>query len=387
MRKLTPNGVPARLVLSVLESAGILYAPLSPVIVSGLVQSGAFTGQTAGWIFALNMYGTAIGGFAVLFLLRRLRWRPVASGLLALLIALDLLSAAVADPQILAGLRFVHGLSGGALIGVSMSVIARMVNPERTVALFIMLQLVVGGVLTLLLVPLLPAHGSSMVWLSLAGFSVLALVLLPLLDDYEVDASTPEVAHGSRAGWLLIVPAMLALFVYQAGEMSAWTYVIEIGTGHGLEPGFISTAVAASLWIGGPAALFVTWWSTRSGRWRPLALSTLAMALSVALLLVPEAAAYMLANVGFGIFFSVSFPYLMGVASELDSSGQMGAVAGFSGNLGLATGPALAALLISDGVYETVVLFGVPAIVFSLLLAAAPARRLDRMNRTGRVLW
>ncbi|MGE0623919.1 MAG: MFS transporter [Pseudomonadales bacterium] len=180
---------------------------------------------------------------------------------------------------------------------------------------------------------------------------------------------------------------MLALFVYQAGEMSAWAYVIELGTGHGLTPGFVSTAVAVSLWIGGPAALFVTWWSTRSGRWLPLVTSTLAMALSVALLLVPEGVAFVLANVGFGIFFSVSFPYLMGVASELDDSGQMGALAGFAGNLGLATGPALAALLIGGGHYQPAVLVAVPAIVFSLLLAARPARALDRMNRTGRVVW
>lgn len=373
--------------LSVLESAGILYANLSPVIVSGLVQSGSFTGQTAGWVFAFNMYGTAIGGFAVLFFVRRLRWRPVSIGLLLILISADLLSAAVTAPELLAGLRFLHGASGGALIGVSMSVIARMVNPERTVALFIMLQLVLSGVLTLLLVPLLPEHGSSVVWLALAGFSTLALLLIPLLPDYAATVETPVGPPGVRAGLGLVVPAMLALFVYQAGEMSAWAYVIEIGAGHGLEPGFVSTALAVSLWIGGPAALFVTWWSTRSGRWWPLLLSTSAMALSVSLLLVPEALAFAAANIGFGIFFSISFPYLMGVASELDNSGQMGALAGFSGNLGLATGPALAAFLVSSGHYEQVLLVAVPAILLSLVLASSPARGLDRMNRTGRVCW
>ncbi|MGE0623920.1 MAG: hypothetical protein AB7I04_10720 [Pseudomonadales bacterium] len=137
MRTLPPDGIPARLVLSVLESAGILYANLSPVIVSGLVQSGAFTGQTAGWIFSVNMVGTAIGGFVVLFFVRRLRWRPVSCVLLAVMILADLISVRVMDPEVLGSLRLVHGLSGGALIGVSMSVIARMLNPERTIAIFI----------------------------------------------------------------------------------------------------------------------------------------------------------------------------------------------------------------------------------------------------------
>jgi hypothetical protein len=34
-RSIAENGIPARLVLAVLESAGILYAALSPVIVTG----------------------------------------------------------------------------------------------------------------------------------------------------------------------------------------------------------------------------------------------------------------------------------------------------------------------------------------------------------------
>ena len=60
-----PNGLPARLALAVLGSVGILYANFSPVIVSGLAQSAYFTAETAAYVFAANMYGTAIGGFAV----------------------------------------------------------------------------------------------------------------------------------------------------------------------------------------------------------------------------------------------------------------------------------------------------------------------------------
>ena len=70
-----PNGLPARLALAVLGSAGILYANFSPVIVSGLTQSQHFTAETAAYVFAANMYGTAIGGFAAVFLVGSLNWR------------------------------------------------------------------------------------------------------------------------------------------------------------------------------------------------------------------------------------------------------------------------------------------------------------------------
>ena len=72
---LAANGLAARVGLAILASTGILYANFSPVIVSGLAQSSNFTSETAGYVFSANMYGTAIGGFAVIFLINQLNWR------------------------------------------------------------------------------------------------------------------------------------------------------------------------------------------------------------------------------------------------------------------------------------------------------------------------
>jgi predicted MFS family arabinose efflux permease len=372
-----------------MESAGILYANVAPVIVSGLTQLEQFTAQSAGYVFSLNMAGTALGGLVAIFFVSRLPWRPAAAVLLAGLIGMDLASAQAIDPFWLCVLRFVHGLLGGLLIGVSLGVIARMVNPERTISIFIMLQLLLGGLLTILLTPMLVSQGPGIVWLSLIGLSLLALVLLPFLDDYPLpkqDGRASEQGAG-RAAWRYVLLAMLALFLFQSGEMAAFAYVIEIGLEHGFALDFIGSAVAASLWIGGPAALVVTWWSTRSGRLLPLSLSLGMLVASVSLLLVPAPSVYAMANIGFGVFFSISFPYLMGVASELDNRGQMGAVAAFAGNLGLASGPVEAGMLAGGGQYAVVVMAGVTALAISWILAVSPARMLDGRNRTGRVFW
>ncbi len=385
---LAPNGLPARAALAVLESTGILYANISPVIVTGLAQSATFDAESAGYVFSVNMYGTALGGFLVIFLAHRLAWRPTAAILLLGLICLDLISAFTSQPTLLYGVRFAHGLTSGVLIGVILSVIARMVSPERTLALCIGYQLTLGGVLTFVLTPLLAELGSRIVWLSLVGFALLALALLPLLGPYpQTPTAPPTSTRRGRAAGTLIAPALLALFVFQAGEMAAFSYVIELGLSYDFDAGFTSTAVAISLWIGGPAALLVTWWSIRSGRLLPVSTAVTLTAASVALLLVPAPVAFLLANVGFGIFFGIALSYLMGVASEMDASGRAGTAAGFAGNLGLATGPAVAAALVGDGLFERVLVFAVSAILISALLAAGPARALDRRNRTGRVEW
>ena len=385
---LARSGVPARIVLAVLTSAGILYANIVPVITFGVAQSPGFTSDTAGFVFSVNMYGSAIGGFAIMFFVERLRWRPAAGVLLGPLIGADLSSAWLHGATALYAIRFVHGLVGGALIGVGMAVIARTEKPERTFAFLLVIQLGLGGVGVALLTPLIPTLGVAVVWLSLAAFSAVALILLPLLDDYAANTGNAGIdASTRRAPWLPIVLAWASLFLYQAGQMSAFAYMIELGNHYRFDAGFISAAIAVSLWIGGPVALLVAWWSTRSGRLRPVGLGIVLTAGAVAALLVRDPSAFLLGNIGLNVFFSLTIPYLLGVASEMDNNGRMAAVAGFVNSLGLASGPAMAAIVLGDGHFERSVLFAVVMLVASAALVVVPARTLDARSKRGRVIW
>ncbi len=91
--KLEPDGLPARVGLAVLMSAGIAYAALGPVIVTGLGLSEGFSNETAGYVLSANMYGTAVGGLLVALIVRRLNWRVTAAILLLALVGVDCVSA------------------------------------------------------------------------------------------------------------------------------------------------------------------------------------------------------------------------------------------------------------------------------------------------------
>jgi MFS family permease len=374
--------------MAVLASAGILYANITPVIVSGLVQSAGYTGETAGYVFSSNMYGTALGGLAITFVITRINWRKTSVVLLTLLIVADALSAFTELPFALYSIRFFHGLVGGVLIGVGYSVITRVRNPEITFAILVFIQLGLGGAGTAVLMPLIASYGTSIIWLSLLGFSVLSLTLLPLLDNYaEPEHQALVDVPVSRAPLLVIVLALGGLFFYQAGQMAAFAYVIEIGTSYLFTPEFISLTVAVALWVGGPAALIVAWWSTRSGRLLPILLGTSITVIAIAMLLLRTPWIFVVANVCFGIFFSLTIPYLLGIASELDDSGQVAAIAGFVGSLGLATGPAIAATILGEGQLTQVIYFAICLLVVSATLIFLPARQLDtRVVRRRSVL-
>jgi predicted MFS family arabinose efflux permease len=384
---LNPNGFPARTTLAAIMSAGILYANVSPLIVSGLALDVRFTQASAGYLLSVNMYGTALGGFIILFLIRRLSWRTTTAALLLALIGCDTASVYLDAPSLLFAVRFVHGLAGGALIGVLSSVIARMASPERTIALAIVIQLALGGAGAAWLAPLMTSVGVRAIWFSLVAFSAIGFALLWLLDSYSARAAHSTARSRSRAPWIVIALGCAGVFVYQAGEMASFAYMFEIGTGHGLDAAVAGRAIGIGLWVGGPAALLVAWWSTRSGRMLPASVGAVATAFGVALLWLPSAVAYLTANIGLSVCFSLTLPYLLGVVAETDNDGDMAAIGGFVNSLGLATGPAIAAAILGDAHYERVVLFAVTALVVSGLLVVWPARVLDLRNKRGRVVW
>jgi MFS family permease len=111
------------------------------------------------------------------------------------------------------------------------------------------------------------------------------------------------------------------------------------------------------------------------------------MAVCAGMLLVPVVWIYMVAAVGFSACFSIAIPYLLGIGSEMDNSGQMAAVGSFTNTLGLATGPAIAAGLLDGDHYERVLIFSCVALLASAIVGIPAARMLDQRSKHSRVTW
>ena len=383
-----PEGLPARLGLAVLVSTGYFYINVGPVIVTGLAFAEAFNNQTAGYVLSVNMYGTAAGGFLIALFVKRLNWRLMAVLSLVGLVIIDCLSAWMDVSETLYPVRFVHGLVGGALFGTAVSVVARTENPERTFALAIFLQLCLAGVWAAILTPLLLGYGVGIVWLSFIFLTVTALFVVPFLDSYPlIEDAAGEVSSKQRAPWRYVLCALLAIFIFQAAGMSLFAYVLELGFYYGFRAEFLSLVLATSLFGGGLTALLVAWWGTRMGRLIPMCVGVISMAACAALHAVPIWWMFMAAAIGFNACFSIAIPYLVGIGSEMDNSGQMAAVGSFTYSLGLATGPAIAAGLLDGDHYERVVIFSCVAMLASVMVGIPSARMLDQRSKHRRVKW
>ena len=385
---LKADGLPARVALALLMSAGIVYASTGPVIVTGLALSEMFSSESAGYVLSVNMYGTAVGGLLIALLVKRVNWRITAAILLTGLGVVDCLSAWFGVNETLYPLRFLHGLIGGALMGVTTSVVARTENPERTFAIAIFVQLGLGGVGAATLTPLLDAYGVGIVWLSFIVLTLPSLFMLPLLDSYPVMEDYAEQGTSRRRAPLrYVVLALLAIFIFQAGEFSLFAYQLELGAHYGFGTEFVSLVLASALWAGGSTAVIVAWWGTRIGRLLPMCAGVLGMTVCSGLLLIPVFGIYMVAAVGFSACFSIAIPYLLGIGSEMDNTGQIAAVGSFINTLGLATGPAIAASLLNGDHYERVVLFACVVLLASAIVGVPAARMLDQRSLRSRVVW
>lgn len=386
-RRVAPNGAFARIFLAFLATAGLFYVNIMPAIVDGLIEGLGFGAEDAGFVGSANVYGAAAGALVIVFLIRRLRWRPTAYALLGCLIFMDLLSMLVEQPGIMIAARLVHGIAGGALVGAAFSVIARMVNPDRTFGVLLLVQFGLGGVGNLYLPRLVPVFGTDVLFLSLIAFSLVTAAMLPFLDRYPVPAraSGDATAANPRVAFWPLSLTLLATFLFQAANMGLFAFIIGLGRDAGLTLDYITFVLALSGWIGIVGALIVIVLYTRFGRTLPLAIAMVLTMLGLVALHFSEIPSlFLIANCGMGITWAFVIPYLLGLAAEFDKTGQMAALGGFASKMGLASGPMVAGILLGDGEsYSVLINLGTVVLGASLVASILPALRQDRRAKAA----
>jgi len=375
------DGMAARVFLAFLATAGLFYVNIMPAIVDGLIGGLGFSAQQAGYVGSANVYGAAVGALAIVFLVARLPWRPVAYTLLFALIGMDLLSMLAASAPVLIGARFIHGLVGGALVGVAFAVIARAGNADRTFGVLLVVQFGLGGLGNLYLPRLVPVFGVEALFLALIAFSTVTLAMVPWLAHYPVPEKGAESADGAtRVAWKPLALTLCAIFLFQAANMGLFAFIIGLARAATLEIGFITWTLALSGWIGIVGALLVVLLGLRFGRTLPIAIAMIVTIAGFhALHYSANATLFLVANCAMGITWAFVIPYLLGLGAAFDKTGQTAALAGFASKMGLASGPMVAGRLLGDGDdYSLMINAGMAVLVASMLAGALPALRQDR---------
>lgn len=381
-RKVAPDGMTARVLLSFLATAGLFYVNIMPALVDGLKEGLAFTNKQAGMVGSFNMYGGACGALLMAFFVRRLSWKPVAKLMLFGLIIMDMISLPVTDPNWLMAVRFLHGCIGGALVGLGFSIFARTSAPDRTFGVLLLVQAGAGGLGVMSLPFLVTLFGTPILFIFLIAFSLITLFMLHFLPDYPVVAPLPDAPAAAPLMLKSLLFALFSVFLFQAANMGLYAFIIGLGKNAGLEIGFISETLGLANWIGMLGALLVVMLSTHYGIFKPIVGGMLLAILGSWALIYSDAKwIWIAANFVTGITWNFVIAYLLGMCARFDQTGQTAVWGGFASKMGLASGPMIGAFLLGDNQYATLVWMAVLLLALASFASGIPASILDRKVR------
>lgn len=377
--KVDANGILARVFLAFLTTAGIFYINIMPALVSGLKVGLDFTNQQAGFVSSANLYGAAVGALIAVFIVKHIDWKKWAYILLLLIMALDFNSIFIDSAHIMTIVRGIHGVVGGLLVGIGFAVISRTQDADKTFGYLLLIQWGLGGLGIMYLPGLVPEFGTSVLFASLIAFTFVSLLMLPFLPSYPVAAPNPLVKDAASIRRAPLLLTLCAIFLFQAANMGLFAYIIGLGSAKGLTMEFMSPALAGASWVALFGSLLVIVIGTKFGRTVPLIVAILVTAVCSWVLIYSEVSmVYLLANILIGVTWAFVLPYLFGICSELDKAGQLAALGGFASKMGLASGPMVAALMLTDDNYQLLIYVAAVVLVIAAAVAYLPARLLDK---------
>ena len=357
--------------LSVFATAGLFYVNLGGSFLSAFVDGLNIQRDAAGFIVSANKYGAAFGGLLAAIFIKKLVWRKSAYILLLLLISIDIISSQISNANLLIFIRFLHGSIGGFLVGIGLSVIARTSFPDKVFGMLMVVQYSFGSVGIFTVPRLVDAFGYSSVFFVLITFSIMTLLILPIIPDpAEKKVAVNKSGTLSFRAKVLLTICLMSLFLFQASNMGVADFAFELGKDIDLTNKEISNllTIANVISISGGVLAYLI--ATRFGRTLPLLIGFSIASLFTYLLNFSEnITIYFIANSITGITWGFVIPYLLGLAATFDKYGQMAALAGFVSKIGLASGPLIASFLIIDFGFSVIINLAAFGLLLGCILA------------------
>ena len=364
---------------------GGLVTQMSPFMIGGFMGGLSLSERDAGFVVSVEFLTLAVAAIAIAPVLPRFSYRRV--GLVAVALALPAQAASIFSAS-LASLTLLRGLAGvgeGALYAVSLSIVAsRSSNPDKVYGYFQVVWALgsvplfaIGGHLTATF-----AHRGILALI--AGVTLAVAPLLLLIPDARAKSGDGAAADPAQASPLLGVMTLAAIMLYLTVTAAVYAFSAPLGERAGLDTSEVGYALTVASLVGLAGAGAATALHVRWGRAIPISGFCIAFTLAaLALCLLRNPTAYVVALAAAAIIFYFSNPYLFGLAAALDRSGRWAAAACSAYLLGFAAGPLVAGAVIAEAGYAGLAAVCVAVTAAAWGLAMVVSRRLSRTARAA----
>jgi predicted MFS family arabinose efflux permease len=360
------------IVVGVMGNTGIYLVPL---MLGAMVSDRGFTEQQAGLVASADLAGYATTTFATAMFLIRKDWRQLALTGIVVMILANLGSIFVTSGVAFAAVRFLSGMGAGVLAAIATVSLGRSKSPDRGYGLLFAASLLFGSAGLWGLPVLMERTGLNGAYVFIAVLALLAGVVSRNLEQGS-DGGEPETSAAGNAKRASPLPAVLVLTsiaIFWAQQNALYAYMERIGDAAGLTGSFIGFALGFANLSGFVGAALVAWMGARFGRRLPLALSTVLQLVCLWLLSrSSDPSGYLFSVALISLCWNVVNPIQIGILAEVDDGGRMLALSSTVIGVGLASGPALGAAVLTGTDYSRVLwLCGALSIVTAVL--AVPA--------------
>jgi len=346
---------------------------LQPAYVQGLVDHAGMSDAKAGYALSAEMLAFAVATISMAAIASRVRWRPLVQSALLVLLLCHLASAWMVHTSMFVAIRVAAGLAAGIVVPLAFASIGLTSKPERGYGLVITSVLLYGAILLTVTPALFRAGGVAALLVAMASTCVVALAASFAFHEPSRHATAqPRKPHRTSATERA---ALSAMFFYFMAQGSFWAYASLIGKSKGLSDGVVSDALALSQFAGIAGALLPAVLADRAGRTAPLAAGILCGVLPLAALAGPVTAVTFTVVVAIYQFgWNLSHPFLLGMFARFDRTGQVVVYGTAMQKLGLAAGPAAAAVVVAYASYGIVVAMSMALCALSLILVMPAIR-------------
>ena len=359
-------------VFSTIGTIAVLPLLVLPAMVGVLVDESAFSESFAGWSASLNFFGGALVAILMSVRMHSLDLGRVARIALGLAAASDLASAFTgAHPVAFLCARFLAGVGSGVAYTAATAAFARYEEVERGYGLFVTLQFIVSGIGLYVLPVYASQLGTTGMFGIIAAIDVIALLMARRLPGPAMAERTHREGR-SEFRVLLSAATLFALVgfgVFEAANTTQFTFVERLGVSAGFADRQIGTMLLVASLAGIPGAFVIVILGNRFGRIGPLALG-ISVAIGGLLLLAYLSdvfALYLTGGLMLGFSWAYCLPYIQALTAALDPHGSAIAAAASASTIGGAAGPALAALVIGEGAYRTVMFVAIGLFLIAFL--------------------
>jgi predicted MFS family arabinose efflux permease len=304
----------------------------SPWIVGALSDYARFSLREASAMVSLEMGAMGLTSLLLASVLSRIPLRPVLGVSVVLALALQVLSAFVQATLPMAIIRAISGTAMGAIYAIANSQGARAAVPGRTYAVTQTMGLILGTMLN----PLVGKAGQEAhqpgVFLALFAYILLSGVPLLLLLRHvkpAAEASPPASPHSRATRLPLLALGVLGVMaIASLATGGAFNFMERVATWVGIPSATLGLGLALVSLLGIIGSHAATMLGNRFAPVPMLAGLVGMGAASFWFMIISSPAEYWVSFTLWIIVYTFTFPYIFGLAAELDRSGRLAAAAG-----------------------------------------------------------